>query len=548
MRFLVPATINDTSLVSSSVSESEYAAWSSGTAYAIGARVIYGHKIFEALTASTAAIPDQDTAAWVLVSPTNRYAMFDAVRSTRTTAAGSISVELLLSDVTALSMIDVLGTEIVIEVTTAAAALVYSRTVTLDGVTPGSIYLADLPASAGATVTVDVTGAGTVEVGALQLGRVWVMGDTQFGLGLGITDYSKVNTDEFGNQTFIRRGFSRQMTAQVRVPRAKVDQTFAYLASIRATPVVWIGAFDYASTFVIGFYKDFNLSISYPLVSDCSLTIEGITEHDGFAFTDIPEEEGIDGAPVIGDVGVGGGATGTTGGVITAPPSVPGLLMHFDGDFADACRGRAVTTSGAGTPLDAMTTDAAAGSHALWISQIPNGYPMPISTGQYPQDFDVGAGGSLTIEYFASAKDWGSVNGVFLTFADSAGSSNYAWRLRHSSAETAAFSYRDTSGNWRDLYRAISITPGDGPSTPGPWVHVAAVITPTEIRLYVGGVLANRSDTPPPLIAPIMSMPSGVLTISSHYSVRVDDLRILPTEVYTGSTFNPPSAPLGTSA
>ena len=226
------------------------------------------------------------------------------------------------------------------------------------------------------------------------------------------------------------------------------------------------------------------------------------------------------------------------------PPTTPGLLMHFDGDFTDECRGRTFTLSGAGTPLDAMTTDAAAGSHALWFSQIVNGYPMPISTGQYPQDFDVGAGGSLTIEYFASAKDWGAANGVFLTFADSAGSSDYAWQLRHSSGETPAFSYRDTSGNWRNLYRAGRITPGDGPSTPGPWVHVAAVITPTEIRLYVGGVLANHAFTPPPLIAPIMSTPSGVLTISSNYSVRVDDLRILPTEVYTGSSFTPPTSAL----
>jgi len=218
--------------------------------------------------------------------------------------------------------------------------------------------------------------------------------------------------------------------------------------------------------------------------------------------------------------------------------------MHFDGDFVDACRGRSFSLTGNSPATDALTTDACAGSHALRIGRGESGSPMPISTSQFPQDFNVGAGGALTIEYFVSTNGWESAYGTFLTFADASAPSELIWRVRHSSGEVSVFGYQDTSGNARNLYRAVSIPAGDGPTTPGPWTHVAFVITPTEVRMYVGGVLANHGASPPPLAAPIKSAASGVLTVTDHYTVRVDDLRILPQEVYTGSSFTPPTAPL----
>lgn len=227
------------------------------------------------------------------------------------------------------------------------------------------------------------------------------------------------------------------------------------------------------------------------------------------------------------------------------PPSdVPGLLMHFDGDFTDECRGRSFTLTGGSPPIDALTTDACAGSHALWVGSGGAGSPMPISTSQFPQDFNVGSGGAVTIEYFASTTGWENASGVFITFSDALDPVNFIWQVRHSSAEAPTFLYQDPSGNVRAKYRAVRIPVGDGPTTPGPWTHVAFVITPTEVRMYVGGVLANDTWLPLALAAPIKSAASGVLTVAAHYTVRVDDLRILPQEVYTGSSFTPPGAPL----
>ena len=44
-----------------------------------------------------------------------------------------------------------------------------------------------------------------------------------------------------------------------------------------ATPCVWIGDNNYASTVIYGFYKDFDVVINYHTVSDCNLELEGLT-------------------------------------------------------------------------------------------------------------------------------------------------------------------------------------------------------------------------------------------------------------------------------
>jgi hypothetical protein len=48
------------------------------------------------------------------------------------------------------------------------------------------------------------------------------------------------------------------------------------LADIRTTPTVFIGEDDKPETVVYGFYKQFNIVISTPSISDCSIEVEGL--------------------------------------------------------------------------------------------------------------------------------------------------------------------------------------------------------------------------------------------------------------------------------
>ena len=89
MRLIRPTTLTDAMLTSSTAPETDYPAWSSVTAYTVGARVILTatHRRYEALAASTNVSPSTDPTKWLDLGPTNRWAMFDARVGTATSRA-----------------------------------------------------------------------------------------------------------------------------------------------------------------------------------------------------------------------------------------------------------------------------------------------------------------------------------------------------------------------------------------------------------------------------------------------------------------------------
>ena len=96
MKLIRPTTLTDAMLTSSTAPENDYAVWSSGTAYAVGARVILTstHRKYEALAASTGVSPASDPTKWLDLGPTNRWAMFDARVGTATTRTSTLQVVL----------------------------------------------------------------------------------------------------------------------------------------------------------------------------------------------------------------------------------------------------------------------------------------------------------------------------------------------------------------------------------------------------------------------------------------------------------------------
>ncbi|NWK96522.1 hypothetical protein DM806_12795 [Sphingobium lactosutens] len=74
----------------------------------------------------------------------------------------------------------------------------------------------------------------------LDGGAVIEIGATETAPTIGIVDYSRRETDDFGVTTVVPRGFSRTMSVRVKVPTANVDQVQRQLAALRATPVQWV--------------------------------------------------------------------------------------------------------------------------------------------------------------------------------------------------------------------------------------------------------------------------------------------------------------------
>jgi len=297
MKLIRPVTLTDVMLVSSTAPENDYPTWSSVTAYAAGARVILyaTHRRYEALAASTNVSPATDPTKWLDLGPTNRWAMFDARVGTVTAGATSLQVVLAPGSVDALALIDTQA-EIATVTLTAGGSTVYSRTQTFNvgGVAidnwfswffeplgqKTSMLFLDLPVYAAGQISVTLTRdnpAEEVACGTLLVGRQLSLGDTEHGADIGIIDYSRKETDQFGVTSVVERAFAKRMTAKVVMPTDAIDDVHRSLAALRATPVLWIGSESFESLTVYGFYKEFSIDIAYPTVSYCSLTIEGLT-------------------------------------------------------------------------------------------------------------------------------------------------------------------------------------------------------------------------------------------------------------------------------
>jgi hypothetical protein len=121
MKLIRPTAVSDTNLVSSTVPETDHAAWSSGTTYALAARVIKAHRIWESTQASNTN-HDPQTAGiswWVDMGPTNRWGMFDTVVGTETTATGSITLVLEPGRIDALALLQLDAATVTVNMTLA---------------------------------------------------------------------------------------------------------------------------------------------------------------------------------------------------------------------------------------------------------------------------------------------------------------------------------------------------------------------------------------------------------------------------------------------
>lgn len=295
MKVIAPTTfVAATHLVSSTAVET-YSAWAAGTTYAKDAYVDYGTHIYQSLVNSnTGNTPSTSPTFWVLVGPDNTHAMFDDQISTATTSTSPLTVVLDTGLANSLALFGLVGSQVTVNVTDGAAGPnVYSRTVSLDGtfifdwymyffepyVQVEELVLTDLPPYATARLTVSLTGPSTVQIGQLVFGTQYELGDAEYGATVGIIDYSRKDTDEFGTTTFVERAFSKRMTARLMLDTVQISRVQQVLARVRAKPSVWVGV-PGDSTFnpltVYGYYRDFSVDVAYPTKSYCSLEIEGL--------------------------------------------------------------------------------------------------------------------------------------------------------------------------------------------------------------------------------------------------------------------------------
>lgn len=299
MKLIRPVAITPAMLTACNVPETDHAAWSSGTAYVVGNRCLYDHKIYYCLANNTNYQPDLNTGGttpkWLDEGYDNRWKMFDAVVGSQTSQATSITLTLEPGLIDSMAFLDLEASTIDIVMTDPTDGVVYTESLDLVAktyivdaytyffepiITDDSAVLLGVPAYGNASIAITISNPGGVaKIGTLVVGAQKDMGGTQYNPTISITDYSKKTVDDFGNYTVVQRAYSKRLSCETWVANNMVDDLHRTLAAYRATPAVWVGTDDgsFSSMIVYGFYKSFSITIPYPDYSTCSLEIEGLS-------------------------------------------------------------------------------------------------------------------------------------------------------------------------------------------------------------------------------------------------------------------------------
>jgi hypothetical protein len=301
VRIIQPEYTNDATLNSTNVAEADYPVWDALTSYAINTLLIYidtnKHWVIRSLVNSNFGnIPTglSSDANWVKVSETNRWKMFDLKTTSQTFNANTIDVTIDgLSFVDSIYVGNVDGASIQIIGKDQFATTFYNVTkslVSTDGIYDPYTYffsplvyltdlvLFDLPVYSLGTyqIIINKTG-GIAKCGTLLIGKMLNIGGTEYGMTIGITDYSVKTANEFGDFVITERAFSKNVQLTASVEKSNVNSVVNMLNRLRATPIVYLGADDYTSSFAYGFYKDYGVVVSYPTHSKLQIEIESLS-------------------------------------------------------------------------------------------------------------------------------------------------------------------------------------------------------------------------------------------------------------------------------
>ncbi len=297
-KVITPTKITDTMLISCTVAEPGPGeiAWVSGTTYAVNdIRILTStHKKYKrAIAGAGTTAPNLDTANWVDIGATARWAQFDAKIGTVTSAATSTTTVLDAGSVGGLALLELTGSSATVSMLEApGGATVYSKTIALDDTVIESVYdwmyapfvqrknwvLSDLPGQyPSGRITITITGT-TAAVGVLSVGRVTEIGSTEYGAGAGLINWGKVTDDGFGNREWVEGAYSSRITLPIVIDTSSFSNVYRALVALRSTPAIYIGTeiSKYDPLVCYGVFKDLYMTIPNNAIGTYNLEIEGL--------------------------------------------------------------------------------------------------------------------------------------------------------------------------------------------------------------------------------------------------------------------------------
>ena len=252
-----------------------------------GADSAHTATISSSLSASLAA-------AWRDCGATNQWKMFDAMVSSQTISDTEIDVCISCDRCDTLVLLELECSRVLVEVTNnSTRELVLSSTYDMrqdesaswsDYFFTGAQYKTSLcvsiPLYSSASARIVISNDESASrCGHVVAGKAQYLGPSQWSPTVGISDYSEKTILDEGVTRLVRGEWAKEVSVDLQIETTAASSLQRRLAGYRGHPCVWDcnnDSTEYDALIVYGYYSDFSIVIPGPVVSACSLTIQGL--------------------------------------------------------------------------------------------------------------------------------------------------------------------------------------------------------------------------------------------------------------------------------
>jgi len=293
MIIIRPEETTESDLISTTA-VNEYSDYDSEAAYVTGDRAVYNLKVWESLVDSPTLNPEEGAISnpveWIKVGYCNKYRMFYEGSDSKTEANQELRVRVKSNNlVTAIALFGLSGFSVTINTYDENGDLDYSKTTEMSNAGVNNWYdyfflpydfktinldLNVLPIYA-PEIEIVVQGDGNVTVGRMIYGIKRRLGASVHGTSVRWLDASIRRRDEFNNLEIVPRRRVKLIDYDVAIETDTVDFVNLELNKLANRPTVFVGQENAEATTTFGFYRDFDIVISDPAISNASVEVEG---------------------------------------------------------------------------------------------------------------------------------------------------------------------------------------------------------------------------------------------------------------------------------
>lgn len=280
-------------------------AYNAGSTYALGDTVSSAstHRCYESLQAANLGnplpvLPETETAWWLDVAATNKWAMFDFSRNTQSVGASPLTVVVAPGERVNTVGVFCDANSVTISATSVTGGGTVYGPVTFDlnrrtvidaytyfyepfGTVPSKVVF-DLPPYSDIIITVTLAAThGNVKCGGVVVGTAVYIGDVLYQSKNDGLNFSSVTRDLWGNATLVPRRTVPRTTQRLVVDSRYINKILTTRALLNAQVAMWTGIDEDSSDWfemhaVLGFYKTLEVGSIVAEKADVNLELEEI--------------------------------------------------------------------------------------------------------------------------------------------------------------------------------------------------------------------------------------------------------------------------------